>query len=163
MLGSELIAVSTIQINGQNFIKSIIKNTDGSVEFVLSFSTKLVNNDANFSIECHWNLDKFESTGTYYNFQIWSNSVDDLYKIGKEVLYLLNTQRSIIEYKNSDPPEVFVKKGRYNNGNLELSIVNMNRSKEIVFDGGLRDTELQIFAHTIQLYSLMKIALSILH
>jgi len=50
------LSVSTIGIKGQTFIKSIIKNTDGSKEFVLSFSGKLSEDTQNFEIESYWNI-----------------------------------------------------------------------------------------------------------
>lgn len=141
LLGAELISVSTIDINEQSFIKSIIRNNDGSIEFVLSLSAKVVNNDENFSIESHWNLDRYESNVTFYNFQIWSNSLDDLLLLGQEVLHLLNIEKPISEYNNSTPPAVFVRKGKYFNGQLELQIVNNNASEEVTLDAGLRETE----------------------
>ncbi len=141
LLGAELIAVSTIEINNQQFIKSLIRTIDGSLEFVLSLSAKLVNNGANFGIESHWNLDKYESGVGFYNFQIWSNSLDDLVKLGEEVVKLLDVQRPIISYNNSLPPTVFVRTGSYKKGKLNLEIVNTNRTESITFDGGLRRAE----------------------
>jgi len=61
LLGAQLISVSTIEINEQPFTKSLIRTPDGALEFVLSFSAKSINNDMNFGIESHWNLDKYES------------------------------------------------------------------------------------------------------
>nr|WP_321227104.1 T9SS type A sorting domain-containing protein [uncultured Psychroserpens sp.] len=141
LLGAELITVNTIDINGQSFIKSIIKNADGTYEFVLSLSAKVVNNDENFAIESHWNLDQYEQDVTFYNFQIWSNSVDDLFSIGQEVLNLLETQKTISTYNNSIPPTVFVRKGKYINGSLELQIINTNSTENVTFDAGFRTTE----------------------
>ena len=65
LLGAELLAVSTIEIREQTFIKSIIKNADGSKEFVLSFSGKVTNDNSNFEIESHWNIDKYEENATF--------------------------------------------------------------------------------------------------
>ena len=141
LLGAELLAVSTIEIKEQTFIKSIIKNADGSKEFVLSFSGKVTNNDSNFEIESHWNIDKYEENATFYNFQIWTNSIDDLITLGEEALDLLNTQRAISSFNNSAPPAVFVKKGSYKNGNLELVLINKNRTQNITFDAGFKRTE----------------------
>lgn len=141
LLGAQLLSVSTIEINGQTFIKSIIKNTDGSMEFVLSFSAKVVNNETNFAIESHWNLDSYEDNVTFYNFQIWTNSLDDLYGLGGEVLNLVNTQKTISDFNNSLPPTVYVRKGKYNNGSLDLQVVNTNRTQNVTFDAGLRVTE----------------------
>ncbi|WP_142784571.1 DUF6923 family protein [Changchengzhania lutea] len=141
LLGAELISVSTIEISEQKFIKALIRNIDGSLEFVLSLSAKPTNGDTNFGIESHWNLDKYEKGVPYYNFQIWSSSLDDLLRLGEEVVSLLNVQKPITSYNNSTPPTVFVRKGKYHNGKLDLQIVNTNRSEGVVFDGGLRATE----------------------
>lgn len=141
LLGAQLISVSTIEINEQQFIKSLIRNIDGSHEFALSLSAKSINNDTNFGIESHWNLDKYENNVEFYNFQIWSNSLDDLLHLGEEVVRLLDVQKPVTSYNNSAPPTVFVRKGTYRNGTLDLQIVNTNRSEVIAFDGGLRATE----------------------
>ncbi len=148
LLGAQLISVSTIEINGQQFIKSLIRNADNTVEFVLSLSAKIVNNEANFSIESHWNLDKYQSGVTFYNFQIWSNSLDDLYLLGKEVVNLLAIEKPILAYKLSTPPTVFVRKGKYNKGSLDLQIVNTNKSNNVNFDAGFRVTETSDFNTT---------------
>ncbi|WP_117885674.1 DUF6923 family protein [Aureibaculum luteum] len=141
LLGAELISVSTIEIKEQKFIKALIRNIDGSLEFVLSLSAKSTNSNNNFGVESHWNLDRYEKDVPFYNFQIWSNSLDDLLKLGEEVLNLLEVQKPVTSYNNSTPPTVFVRKGKYLNGKLDLEIVNTNKSKSVVFDGGLRASE----------------------
>ena len=154
LLGAEILSVSTIEIKEQAFIKSIIKNSDGTKEFVLSFSGKLINNDANFGIESHWNIDKYEVGATYYNFQIWTNKIDDLFLLGEETLDLFTIQKPITDYNNSTPPPVFVKKGSYKNGALELELINVNKTKTIVIDAGFKRTETsdtEFFNNTITL------------
>ncbi len=141
LLGAQLISVSTIEIREKQFIKALIRNIDGSLEFVLSLSAKATKNANSFAIESHWNLDKYEDGIPFYNFQIWSNSLDDLLRLGEEVVRLLEVQKPISGYNNSAPPTVFVRKGKYHNGKLDLQIVNTNRSGAIAFDGGLRATE----------------------
>lgn len=141
LLGAELLSVSTIEIREHSFIKALIKNTNGSIEFVLSLSAKPTENNTAFGIESHWNIDKYETGVGCYNFQIWSNSLDDLLTLGEEVVRLLEVQKPISGYNTSTPPTVFVKKGGYHNGKLELQIVNTNRTESVQFDGGLRATE----------------------
>ncbi|MBT8259892.1 MAG: T9SS type A sorting domain-containing protein, partial [Bacteroidia bacterium] len=147
-LGAELISVSTIEINNKSFIKSIIKNIYGSYEYVLSLSAKVVNNEANFSVESHWNLDLYEENVTFYNFQIWSNSIDSLYVLASEVLNLLHTEKPITTYNNSTPPTVLVRKGKYANGALDIEIINTNATNNITFDAGFRITETSDFNYT---------------
>lgn len=141
LLGAEIISVSTIEIREQAFIKTFFKNVDGGVEFVLSLAAKNVNNGNDFEIESHWNIDKYQSGASFYNFQIWANSLDDLYRLGDEVLNLLEVQKPIVGYNNSTPPTVFIKKGKYHNGKLDLQIVNTNRTQAVTFDAGVRASE----------------------
>ncbi len=138
LLGAELLSVSTVEINEQNFIRSIIKNTEGNTEFVASFSAKISDT---FEIENHWNLDKYSQESDFYNFQIWSNSIDDLVKLSEEILVLLENQKNISSYATSAPPTVFVKSGSYKNGELDLTVVNSNSSNSVNFDAGYRATE----------------------
>ncbi|MBT8321620.1 MAG: hypothetical protein KJO90_08150, partial [Eudoraea sp.] len=139
-MGASLLSVSTIEIRGQKFIKSIIKQPDGNIEFALSFSARF-NKDNQFIVESHWNMDAFTSDSMYYNFQIWSNTVDDLFLLGEEILNLIEIQSPITGYRNSDPPAVFVKTARYQKGSIQLEIVNTNQSSKIAIEGGLKKTE----------------------
>lgn len=141
LLGAELLSVATIEVKEQPFIRSIIKNVDGSKEFVLSFSGKLINDTTNFEIESHWNIDKYEKDVTFYNFQIWANKIDDLLILAEKALDLFDVQRPITSFNNSNPPTVFVKKGKYKNGALELELVNTNQTEKITLDTGFRRTE----------------------
>ena len=147
LLGAELVSVSTIEIREQTFIKSIIRNSDGTKEFVLSFSAAIDDSTQSFIIESHWNLDKYSGDKSFYNFQIWSNSLDDLYRLGEEVLELLSIERSISGYNNSRPPTVFVKKGAYKNGYLNLEVINTNQTESVGFSAGLRETETESVTH----------------
>lgn len=139
-LGAQLLSVSNIQLREKDFIKSIIKQPDGSLEFALTFSAR-VNADDKFTIESHWNIDAYASDTSYYNFQIWSNSVDDLLLMADEILNLLEVNAEITQYSGSTPPPVFVKSASYKNGEVLLNIVNKNNSESINLEGGLKLTE----------------------
>ncbi|MDO6472440.1 T9SS type A sorting domain-containing protein [Maribacter sp. 1_MG-2023] len=139
-LGAQLLSVSNIQLREKDFIKSIIKQPDGSLEFALTFSAR-VNADNNFTIESHWNIDAYASDTGYYNFQIWSNSVDDLLLLADEILNLLEVNAAITQYNGSTPPPVFVKSASYKNGEVLLNLVNNNNSQSINLEGGLKLTE----------------------
>jgi len=113
-----------------------------------------INNNTEFAVESHWNLDKYEKHATFYNFQIWANSLDGLLKLGEEVLHLLDAQKTITSYNISTPPTVFVRSGTYVNGKLQLQIVNTNKSKTVTFDGGLRATETHAVEHAGSLFDI---------
>jgi hypothetical protein len=143
LLGAEILSVSTIQLQEKNFIKTLIKHPNGDKEFVVSFSVKEQGIN-NYIIDSHWNLDRYDATGNYYNFQIWSNSIDDVYKLCKEILSLVTAQKPIESYNTSAPPAVYVKKGTYRGGKLDLEITNTNQSNTLTIDGGLRKTETSV-------------------
>ncbi|PKA99944.1 putative secreted protein (Por secretion system target) [Flavobacteriaceae bacterium MAR_2009_75] len=139
-LGAQLLSVSNIQLREKDFIKSIIKQPDGNTEFALTFSARL-NANNNFVIESHWNIDAYADNTAYYNFQIWSNTVDDLLALADEILNLLEANTSIADYMGSTPPPVFVKSAKYAKGKVTLNLVNNNRSDQLNLDGGIKKTE----------------------
>jgi len=140
LLGAEILSVSTIQLQEKDFIKTLIKHPNGEKEFVVSFSIKLQNTNT-YMVDSHWNLDRYDTTADYYNFQVWSNSIDDVYKLCEEILALAAAQKTIESYNTSAAPTVFVKKGTYKNGKINLQITNTNKSNTLMIDGGLRKTE----------------------
>ncbi|MBT2161101.1 DUF6923 family protein [Zobellia barbeyronii] len=139
-LGAQLLSVSNIQLREKDFIKSIIKQPDGNTEFALTFSARLDANDE-FVVESHWNIDAYEDNAAYYNFQIWSNTVDDLLLLADEILNLLEVNSPISEFKGSTPPPVFVKSAKYAKGEVILNLVNNNKTEKIQLEGGLKKTE----------------------
>ncbi|CAM1340374.1 DUF6923 family protein [Tenacibaculum amylolyticum] len=138
--GSELLSVSNMEINEELFIKSIEKRPDGGIEYVASFSVRKSDDEQSYVVESHWNLDKYTQKG-YYNFQIWASSIDDLYRLAEETLRLINIQKNITEYKSSDAPPIFIKKGNYSRGKIELDIVSTIGETVAEIEGKKRMTE----------------------
>ncbi len=139
-LGAELLSVTTIQLREKNFIKSIIKQPDGSQEFALTFSARETS-DNQFVVESHWNIDAFEKDALYYNFQIWSSSIENLLSLGEEVLRLLEVNSPISAYEASAPPPVFVKSAKYQNGMVSMKLINNNYSDTVLLEGAIKRTE----------------------
>ncbi len=152
LLGAELNSVSTIFLKEQSFIRSIIYRPNGDREFVLSFAARLT--AEGFVIENHWTLDKYTEGEDYYNFQIWTNNINDLIKLSEGILDMIEAHQPVVEYQASSPPYVFVQKAGYVNGRLNLLVRNNNFSNEITIEGGMRQTETmdtEPFAETITL------------
>ncbi len=142
LMGAEILSVSSMYFNEQPFIKTLIKHPNGDKEFVISFSIKETN--GSFKVDSHWNLDRYDANSKYFNFQIWSNSIDDVYKLSKEILDLAAVQKPINMYNTSHAPNTFIRKGAYKNGKLSLEIVNKSLHPTVQFVGGLRKTETSI-------------------
>lgn len=138
LLGGEILGINTFLIEEELFIKATIKNPGGEVEHVLSFS--VYDKGASYGVESHWNLDKY-SEETFYNFQIWSNSVDDLYTLASSIINSFKEVKEISSYNNSMPPHTFVRSGFYRNGKLRLNITSNDDSSSITIEGGIKETE----------------------
>lgn len=138
LLGGQILGINTFMIEEEMFIKTTIKNPGGEVEHVLSFS--VYDKGDSYGIESHWNLDRY-SDEDFYNFQIWSNSVDDLYLLANKVIENFKSVKEISSYNNSTPPNAFVRSGSYRNGKLLLNITNTNNSTNLNIKGGIRATE----------------------
>ena len=140
LLGGELLNVATMMIDETPYIVSQVKNPDGSQEFVVSITATLIE-EAEFDVESHWNLERYSVGNTYFTFQIWANRIDDLYVLGEEFLRLVELQRPIRNIMTSNPPEVYVRKGQYNNGELTLTMVNKIAAETVTVNGGIRYAE----------------------
>ncbi|PQJ19963.1 hypothetical protein BSU00_11210 [Tenacibaculum sp. SG-28] len=154
LLGAEILSVATIEIQGQNFIRTILKNAEGNLEFAIGFSVRNNEDTTAMVVESHWNLDKYQSDKGFYNFQIWTNSIDDLILLSEEVLRLIAVQKPIAAYVLSSPPPIYVKKGFYEKGALQLQIVNTNSSDNVILEGGKRLTETSSVSNISQALSL---------
>jgi len=141
LLGAELLSVSTMDINEHQFLKSIVKRPDGSLEFVLSFAAGI--EPEGLHIESHWNIDRYTANRDYYNFQIWAGSIDDLYNMALEIIELVESKAPVLTYQSSEAPSVFVKSATYENGTLGLEILNNGQVEAVQLTGGLKRTETQ--------------------
>ncbi len=138
--GAELLSVSNMEINDEIFIKSIVKRPDGGIEYVASFAVAESEDKDSYIVESHWNLDKYSNKG-FYNFQIWASNIDDLYRLSKEVLSLVNVQKEITSYTSSEAPPVFIRKASYNKGKIDMEVVSTIGATTISIDGYKRATE----------------------
>ncbi len=139
LLGAEILSISTMDLLGQPFIKTQIKHPNGEKETVVSFAVQ--NHPNHFELDSHWNIDAYDPSISHYNFQLWSNNVDDLHALASEILNLLAIQKPITNIRTGKPPVVYVKKGHYSGGQMELTVVNTNQTKQIQLEGGIRKTE----------------------
>ncbi len=141
LLGAEILSVSTMYLKEEYpFIKTLIKHPNGEREYVISFSIK-ENGSNKYIVDSHWNLDRYDKTSDYYNFQVWSNSIDDLYNLSEEILELIEVQKPIESYNTTLAPTAYIKKGTYKDGKLNLKIVNIKEHATVNFVGEIRKSE----------------------
>ena len=132
--------ITTMEIGGTDYIVTDLIQPEGNREFALSFSAR-ENKNGFLSVESHWSLENYPADNSYYNFQIWANSEEDLKALTLKTLQLLYDFNPIQNITTSKPPSVFVSQGEYKNGKLDLKLINKVNSTNISVEGERSATE----------------------
>ncbi len=129
------------KLDGEHdFAVTRIVNAEGGNELVSLFSLYL-NEDGNFVLESHWNIDGYPDQGTYYNFHVWANSVKKLESLTTEILRLVSIQAPISDVHITDAPDVFVNEILYQNQQVQLVVTNPIGAQQLHLDLIKRQTE----------------------
>ncbi|WP_378178682.1 DUF4114 domain-containing protein [Aquimarina sp. SS2-1] len=132
--------IRTVKVKNHEVVLTRLKRASGEREYAIHFSVKSdTNKNILYSL---WNIDEYPS-GEYQNFQIWGNSVPQVAHIANNVIDSLKEEKDLISYNVSERiPNLFVKKGYYENGKLHLTVINKTKVRSIHFVGNYRETEL---------------------
>ena len=137
--GASLLDVYYSTVLNKKFITYKIETATGLIEYATSFSGHESN--GKIEIENHWNLDKYPYQDTYYNFQIWSSSIEKTKSLLISILNNIEIQMPIGEVSTGTIPSSFVSNGYYENGKLHLNILNKDLLETLEFQGRYRETE----------------------
>lgn len=149
--GASLLDVYYSSVQGQEFITYKIETASGLIEYATSISGYEEN--GKITIENHWNLDKYSDQETYYNFQIWSSSIEKTKSLLITILANIEVQMPIGKITTGTIPSSFVSDGYYKNGKLHLNILNKGLVESLKFEGKYRETEtaeLSDFSNTVE-------------
>jgi hypothetical protein len=154
---STLEDIRTIELKGYEIIMAKIKRANGAIEFALNFSVQQLN-DQN-KLHSYWNINQYPS-GNYLNFQVWGSSMGQVCSITNYILTQFQTQAALNEDAVTNRiPSVFVKKGFYKNGQLNLKVANKSNASTVVFTGNKKATEIAAIensTHNISLSSALE-------
>ncbi len=132
--------LKNIEIFGNTFVVSEIIQPSGNVDYAITFNI-YPNENGQFHIESHWNLDQYSSANTILNFQLWANDLTVAQEIAEKILENTNEMGQITYVNSSAAPGVYVSTGRYENGKLHLRIKNNQRATQFSFEGSFTKTE----------------------
>lgn len=145
---SSLEDVRTIEILGYEVIMVKLRRETGLVEYALNFS--ILKDGAENKLKSFWNIGQYP-LGDYVNFQIWGSSMGQVNNIANIVLAKFEEQGPIVtEVVTNRIPNVFVKKGRYKNGKLYLTLINKSKSTNVFFDGNKKINEFASATNVIE-------------
>lgn len=125
--GSELLNMQWVQINDAKLVRYDLKNSQGQVEYAMSFVVGMKDGRSNYSIQSNWLNKDYVADETMYNIQLWSVSPTVLISMATEVLKNLNSNMPLNPVvTNSILPNTYINKVERVADNIKLSINSNN-------------------------------------
>jgi Domain of unknown function (DUF4114)/Secretion system C-terminal sorting domain len=140
LTGSTLLRTEKIQIDNIPFIRSTLVREDGKFEYAICFSMSK-ESSTNATITSRWAIDEYLVSQSYYNYQVWAEAPHLAQRVVEEILIKLKAQYTLSSTEGENLPQLFVKKGSYDNGLLTLSIYNPIEAKSLTINGNSTYTE----------------------
>ncbi len=123
------------------FIVTKYQHLNGIKEYSTTFSI-YKNENENYTLENHWNLESYPKDKSYINFQIWASNMQQLKELTLEVLEKIEDDKIIDQYHISDKPSVYIKNLEYKENSLYLNIINHDNINNLELNGDAFLTEL---------------------
>ncbi|MGL5112130.1 MAG: DUF4114 domain-containing protein [Flavobacterium sp.] len=137
---STLEDIRTITIDDFEMIMSKIKRENGTLEYAVNFS--ILNPNGAAKLESYWNLGQYPK-GEYLNFQVWGMNMGQVSSITNNIIKEFKTKTVLTQDAGTEKlPSVFVKKGVYKEGKLNLTIINKSKAVSLLLTGNKKNTEL---------------------
>ncbi|QKX07243.1 DUF4114 domain-containing protein [Aquimarina sp. TRL1] len=151
---STLLDVRPVTINNHNMIFSIMERNNGAIEYTISFSIKLNDNDTPNELFSLWNIGDYPE-GNYKNFQLWGDSMGQVAHLANYILNILSSEKELTSSsENSVIPTVYISSATYTNQQLQLRVINTSNAKSATIDGNIRrseHTDLEKFTEQVSL------------
>ena len=141
LTGSTLLYAEPVIINNVPFIRSVLQREDGTLEYSICFAVS--KDDATTAtIFSRWAVDEYPNNPQYFNYQVWAEAPHLSQKVVEEILIKLQAQYPNLKSgETAAIPQVFVKKGAYDNGILTLTIKNSLNAQSLTINGNATQTE----------------------
>ena len=140
LTGSTLLGAETILIDSMPFVRSTLQREDGNFEYAINFSIhKTSATTAN--VVSRWSTEEYPSADGYWNYQVWADAPHLSQRVAEEILEKFKATHTLTSLGNAVVPQVFVKKGTYDNGILTLAIRNPLNAKSLTIKGNAANTE----------------------
>ena len=69
---AKILDIQQVSVQGMTFIQYELQQNDGKIEYAISFSAGVKQNDNRFAIQSLWLTKNYAVQDTMYNFQVWS-------------------------------------------------------------------------------------------
>lgn len=123
-LQGEITHLSEKIIDGIPVILFVIEQPNGIVEYGIEFSAGFNQNQNSFDMQTGWLIHQYAERDTMYNFQVWANSPQHTLNLVNEIFNNLNGHKPLVDSLPYLFPEVYITKGKREEGKLNLTIKN---------------------------------------
>jgi len=153
--GAQLRKIETITIRGQVFIRGMLVQANGEIDYAYSFVAYEAG--GSYVIDNQWLSAGYtvNSRSDIFNFQVWSADPDESNKLLEKILDKFEANKVTIEYSDKHRvPQVYVTCGNYHDGKISLNVMNLAKASEMTISGRLSRVESgqrESFHHTISL------------
>lgn len=141
LIGSTLLYTESIMIDEKPFIRSVLQREDGTLEYNISFALAKTNTTDAMLIS-RWSVDDYPSKPEFWNFQVWAEAPHLSQKVVEEIIVKIKEQfPNVTSDVAPIVPQLFVKKGSYDNGVLTLTIENPLAATLLTLNGNQTSSE----------------------
>jgi choice-of-anchor A domain-containing protein len=129
--GATLLNVDSVSVNGFKFIRYLLKQQDGSMEFGISFVIGKTEGNTGYSLQTNWLLAEMNGEDTLFNFQVWSSTPENTNKLVGDIINLVSASATVQQINQVKIPQVYVTKGYRNGSKLVLHFRNLDKQVNV--------------------------------
>lgn len=122
--GAKLLSVNNITIKGYNFVRFVMMQDDGTVEFGTSFVAGYKQSRNTYSLQTNWLLSEYKGDDTLYTFQVWATQPEYTNQLVGDIIDKLNSSMNLEQLNTVVIPSLYVTRGFREQENLVLYITN---------------------------------------
>jgi len=126
--GAQIISLDSMKLGEYSFIRFILRQPNGSIEYAFSFVAGVKTGRAGFSLQTNWLLSDLQREDTMYNFQVWSTIPTDAVKLLYTVINNLKASRTVQQINMWQMPKAIITQGVRKKDKLLLYITNLSNT-----------------------------------
>lgn len=122
--GATLLTVDSVKIKGFDFVRFVLQQGDGTIEFGTSFVLGYKNGVSGYTLQTNWLLSEMIAQDSLYNFQVWSTQPEYTDKLVGDIIDIVTNAAVINPINNISIPSLFITKGYRKGAKLVLHVKN---------------------------------------
>lgn len=122
--GATLISIDSVKIKGFSFVRYVLQQEDGTLEFGTSFVLGKTEGQSGYSLQTNWLLAEMSGEDTLFNFQVWSTLPTHTDKLVGDIIDKVNASENITQINTVRVPQLYITKGYRKGSKLILHLRN---------------------------------------